>query len=125
MKKSENDRRIDYIEFPAIDMTKTKAFYQQVFGWKFTDYGPEYTSFEDGRMTGGFSQVAAGGLSGAGTPLIVIYATDLAAVERAVVRGGGVIGEHIQFPGGKRFHFTDPVGNRLAVWSDAGVQREG
>jgi len=23
-----------------------------------------------------------------------------------------------QFPGGRRFHFTDPGGNELAVWSE-------
>src|SRR5207244_2152730 len=45
---SANDRRIDYIEFAGGDIAATKAFYEQVFGWKFTDYGPEYTSFEDG-----------------------------------------------------------------------------
>ena len=48
-----NEGRIDYIEFPATDIAKTKAFYTGVFGWKFTDYGPDYTSFEDGRLAGG------------------------------------------------------------------------
>ncbi len=113
-----NDRRIDYVEFNATDLAQAKAFYANVFGWKFTDYGPEYTSFEDGRMTGGFTKVSAGGGSGGGNPLIVLYATDLEEVERAVVAAGGVIGEQIEFPGGRRFHFRDPVGNRLAVWTD-------
>src|SRR5271169_943013 len=71
-----NNGRIDYIEFPATDVAKTKTFYELVFGWKFTDYGPDYTSFEDGRMAGGFTKegnVAHGG------PLVVLYASDLAA----------------------------------------------
>jgi predicted enzyme related to lactoylglutathione lyase len=114
-----NDRRIDYIEFRATDVAKAKAFYASVFGWKFTDYGPDYTSFEDGRITGGFT-LAEGSASGGGNPLVVIYAKDLAEVERAVVAAGGEVLDHIEFPGGKRFHFLDPVGNKLAVWSDKG-----
>lgn len=108
--------RIDYVEFPATDMATTKAFYETVFGWKFTDYGPDYTSFEDGRIAGGFSKndkVMAGG------PLIVIYAADLAGMEAKVREAGGRIAkETFSFPGGRRFHFTDPSGNELAVWSD-------
>ena len=111
-----NDGRIDYIEFPATDVAKTKAFYERVFGWKFTDYGPDYTSFEDGRIAGGFTKegkVAQGG------PLVVLYAGDLAAMESKVKQAGGAIVKDIfPFPGGLRFHFTDPSGNVLAVWSE-------
>jgi uncharacterized protein len=112
----DNNGRIDYIEFPATDVAKTKAFYQQVFGWKFTDYGPDYTSFEDGRIAGGFSnegKVAQGG------PLVVIYASDLAATEKKVRdAGGAMVKDAFPFPGGRRFHFSDPSGNVLAVWSE-------
>jgi uncharacterized protein len=112
----QNNGRIDYIEFPATDVAKTKAFYQQVFGWKFTDYGPDYTSFEDGRLSGGFTKegkVVRGG------PLVVLYASDLAATEKKVRDAGGIIvKEAFSFPGGRRFHFTDPSGNELAVWSE-------
>lgn len=111
-----NDRRIDYVEFPAGDVAKTKAFYIQAFGWKFTDYGPEYTSFEDGRIAGGFTtdrQVARGG------PLVVIYAADVSGMETRVrAAGGSIVKDIFSFPGGRRFHFTDPSGNELAVWSD-------
>jgi hypothetical protein len=111
-----NDRRIDYIEFPAADIARTKAFYVRVFGWKFTDYGPDYTSFEDGRLSGGFwkaDEVTGGG------PLVVIYAVDLAGMEAEVrAEGGRIVKEIFSFPGGRRFHFTDPSGNELAVWSD-------
>ena len=48
-----NDGRIDYVEFGAQDIAATKAFYTGLFGWNFTDYGPDYTSFEDGRIAGG------------------------------------------------------------------------
>lgn len=115
-----NDRRIDYLEFPAIDLARTKAFYQRVFGWKFTDYGPDYTSFEDGRLSGGFR----GPEEGAPKPtrdgvLVVIYAADLEAMQKQVRDAGGKIVKDIfAFPGGRRFHFTDPNGNELAVWSE-------
>ena len=112
-----NDRRIDYIEFPAGDLAATKAFYIRVFGWKFTDYGPDYTSFEDGRIAGGFwkrNKVTAGG-----GPLVVIYAAGLARMEEIVrAEGGAIVKEIFSFPGGRRFQFTDPSGNELAVWSD-------
>ena len=55
MSKPEHDRTIDYIEFGATDIEATKRFYAACFGWKFTDYGPDYAAFEDGRLTGGFT----------------------------------------------------------------------
>jgi len=112
----ERDRRIDYIELPATDIAATKRFYVDAFGWKFTDYGPDYTSFEDGRLAGGFTKdgkVAKGG------PLVVIYADNLEAVEAKVRQTGATIVKPIfSFPGGRRFHFSDPSGNELAVWSE-------
>jgi predicted enzyme related to lactoylglutathione lyase len=104
---------MDYIEFDATDINATKKFYVEVFGWKFVDYGPDYTSFEDGRIAGGFRKGTA---SPAGT-LIVIYVDDLAAAERRVrAAGGKIVKETFSFPGGSRFHFSDPSGNVLAAW---------
>jgi predicted enzyme related to lactoylglutathione lyase len=114
--QADQDRRIDYIEFPVTDVAAAKEFYAGVFGWKFTDYGPDYSSFSDGRLAGGLrlaSEVPAGG------PLVVLYALDLPAVEEQIrVHGGAIVRRTFEFPGGRRFHFTDPSGNELAVWSD-------
>src|SRR5437879_12220784 len=86
-----NDRRIDYIEFPARDLAATKRFYEEAFGWEFTDYGPDYTSFFDGRLAGGFvagaNQIATSG----SVPLIVIYAADIRAMEQKMRCCGGKI----------------------------------
>ena len=113
---AEQDRRIDYVEMAATSIADTKRFYKDVFGWKFTDYGPEYTSFEDGRLTGGFYKADS---ARAGTVLVVIFALDLAAAEaRVQAAGGKVVKPIFSFPGGRRFHFADPSGNELAVWSD-------
>lgn len=116
MSQAEHNRRVDYIEFPATHIEETKRFYTEVFGWEFTDYGPDYTSFTDGRMAGGFTtmeEVRPGG------PLVVLYATSLEAIEARVSESGGqIVREIFEFPGGRRFHFTDPNGNELAVWSD-------
>ena len=112
----EHDRRIDYIEIDATDVAATKRFYMDCFGWRFTDYGPDYTSFEDGRITGGFRRAER---TQKGSVLIVIFAMDLAAAEAKVRKAGGRIVKPVfDFPGGRRFHFTDPSGNELAVWSD-------
>lgn len=114
MTDDQRDGRIDYIEFGSRDIAATRRFYQDVFGWKFTDYGPDYTSFEDGRMSGGFRSDGALGKS----PLVVIYASDLDTL-RAEIEAAGVktFNEHT-FPGGRRFHLIDPGGNELAVWSE-------
>jgi len=111
-----NNHRIDYIEFSATDITAVKQFYTAVFGWKFTDYWPDYTSFEDGRISGGFAKAPS--ISGSGV-LVVIYSSELERTKEAVVRNGGKITKPpFDFPGGRRFHFTDPNGNELAVWSE-------
>jgi D-aminopeptidase len=116
MGQEEHDKRVDYVELPVTDIEAAKRFYSAVFGWKMQDWGPDYVSFEDGRIAGGFrleEEVARGG------PLVVMYAVDLEAVVASVRANGGTIVQGIfSFPGGRRFHFTDPSGNELAVWSD-------
>ena len=113
----ENNLRLDYAEFATRDVAAAKAFYASVFGWQFTDYGPDYTSFTDGRMNGGFR--AEADAPAKTNPLIVIFAADLESAQSAVLKAGGklVVATH-EFPGGRRFHFTDPTGLELAVWSD-------
>lgn len=113
------DAQIDYIEFPANDLNQTKEFYQSVFGWKFTDYGEDYCSFEDGRLSGGFFQSDLCSQSQSGAVLVVIYADNLEATQQRVLEAGGSLTkETFSFPGGRRFHFRDRCGNELAVWSD-------
>ena len=111
-----NDRRIDYIELASTQIADTKRFYHDLFGWTFTDHGPDYTSFEDGRLSGGFYKAEA---TRAGTVLVVLFALDLAAMqERVRAAGGRIVKPIFNFPGGRRFHFADPSGNELAIWSD-------
>ncbi|MFB1484847.1 VOC family protein [Corallococcus sp. RDP092CA] len=114
--QAEQHHRIDYIELPAKDLAEAKRFYGAVFGWKFEDYGPDYTSFMDGRMNGGFDkerEVSRGGV------LLVLYSRDLDATLAKVREAGGrIVKDTFSFPGGKRFHFTDPAGNELAVWTE-------
>jgi predicted enzyme related to lactoylglutathione lyase len=120
MSKPEHDRQIDYVEFPAADLAAAKQFYSSVFGWQFTDYGPDYTTFEAGRIGGGFRQEPAPSASGGrGGALVILYAVDLEAMKAKVQAAGGKIVHTHEFPGGRRFHFTDPAGNELAVWSEA------
>lgn len=120
MSQAEHDHRVDYVEFSSTDLDATKTFYTNAFGWAFTDYGPDYTAFNDGRLNGGFAKsdtVSSGG------SLVVIYATNLEALHVAVVTAGGSITkETFPFPGGRRFHFSDPSGNELAIWSDQGLE---
>ena len=116
MPQADQDRRIDYIEFGATDLPRTKQFYQGVFGWKFEDYGPDYTSFQDGRLSGGFTKDAP---VRPANPLVVIYAAHLEETEGKVKQAGGkIVRQTYSFPGGRRFHFSDPSGNELAVWTD-------
>ena len=69
-----NDRRIDNIEFAVSDIARSREFYGKAFGWTFTDYGPTYCEFSDGRLTGGF---AKGRPMNPGGPLVILYAERL------------------------------------------------
>jgi len=115
MSKEKPEKQIDYVELHAADIGSTKTFYNAVFGWKFEDYGPDYTSFFDGRLAGGFTT----GGSPARDLLLVIYSSSLESLQETIKKAGGkIVKEIFSFPGGRRFHFTDPNGNELAVWSD-------
>ncbi len=106
---------IDYIEFTVTDMKRSQEFYSRAFGWKFTDYAPVYAGIQGpDRELGGF----AVGTPTPGGPLVVLYSQDLEATLAAVIEGGAeILKEPFGFPGGRRFHFRDPSGNELAVWS--------
>lgn len=109
------DGKIDYVEFPAADLAPLKRFYGEAFGWTFTDYGPAYAAMDEG-LDGGFNADAADQVK---APLVILYAHDLEAMEAKVRAAGGVVTRPIfDFPGGRRFHFRDPAGNELAVWSE-------
>jgi predicted enzyme related to lactoylglutathione lyase len=110
------DGKIDYVELPGLDMAAMKTFYAGAFGWSFVDYGPEYAAVDNAAVDGGFD--CADHALKAKAPLVVLYAHDLDAME-AKVRGQGaeITAPIFDFPGGRRFHFRDPGGNELAVWS--------
>lgn len=115
--------KINYIEFPAKDLAATKAFFVQVFGWTFEDYGPEYTAFSNQGLDGGFFQADMASSTQNGAALVVFYSRDLEATLNKVQQAGGVVVKPIfSFPGGQRFQFTEPSGNEFAVWSDNRVE---
>lgn len=117
MPKSAN--QIDFVEFPAASTTavaEAKSFYGEVFGWSFQEWGDDYIDTKDSGLGSGFNADRAHRPT---HPLVVVYSDDLAAaLARVVAAGGKVTKDTFAFPGGRRFHFRDPAGNELAVWSD-------
>lgn len=112
--------KINYVEFPAQDLEATKLFFTNVFNWSFVDYGPEYTAFSGVGLDGGFYQSVLKASTDNGSALIVFYSNNLEQTLARIKESGGVIVKPIfSFPGGRRFHFTEPSGNEFAVWSDA------
>ena len=111
--------KIYYVEFPASDLATTRTFFEKVFGWTFTDYGPDYTSFVDGQIAGGFFRSDKRSSKDAGGALVVILNPQLEEALRRVVDNGGKITQEIfSYPGGRRFHFTEPSGNELSVCAE-------
>ncbi|HCO54022.1 MAG TPA: hypothetical protein DIT93_03255 [Pelagibacterium sp.] len=106
---------IDYIELDSENLGASRTFFTAAFGWRFTDYGPDYAGIEDAKLDGGISQ-AEGARK---LPLVILYTSDLDTAEAAVrAAGGEIVREQFDFPGGRRFHFREPGGNELAVWSE-------
>lgn len=120
MRNAEHEK-INYVEFPAKDLTASKAFFSQAFNWQFTDYGPEYSAFsaDSAGLEGGFYQADLSASTHSGSALIVLFSADLEQTQKKVeAAGGSLVKDIFPFPGGRRFHFTDPSGNELAVWSN-------
>lgn len=108
---------INYIELPMTDIAATKAFYSAVFGWTFQDWGPNYISFAGAGIDGGFDMDGTQPATGLGA-VVIFYSSDLKASRAAIIAAGGQICQDIfSFPGGERFHFIDPNGNELSVWT--------
>jgi len=110
------DNHINYIELKANDIEATKRFYTAAFNWTFTDYGPTYVAFSESGLQGGFEKTETPIINGA---LVVLYHKNLDWIKGKIVEAGGKIEKDtFSFPGGRRFHFTDPSKNELAVWSE-------
>jgi len=111
--------KVNYLEFPASDLAVTKTFFETVFGWSFTDFGPDYTAFSEASVDGGFYRSELASITATGGALVVFYSEQLEATQAKIEAAGGLIIKAIfDFPGGRRFHFCEPSGNEFAVWSD-------
>jgi len=111
--------KINYVEFPAKNLQATKLFFEQAFGWSFDDFGPDYTAFSNAGLNGGFYKSDHSSTTENGAALIVFYSKDLESTQETIKKSGGnIVKEIFPFPGGRRFHFTEPGGNEFAVWSD-------
>lgn len=110
---------INYVEFPARNLEATKLFFSKVFDWSFVDYGPDYTAFGNSGLDGGFFRSELSSSTENGSALIVFYSRELEDTQARIERAGGqIIRAIFSFPGGRRFHFSDPSRNEFAVWSD-------
>ena len=110
------DRQIDYVELCAQDLAAVQKFYAAAFGWSFTSWGDDYCDFQGAGIGVGFRREEA---PMSGGTLVVIYAADLEALQQRIEAAGGAVSRPIfAFPGGRRYHFTDPCGNELGVWSE-------
>lgn len=111
--------KINYVEYPSRDLGATKRFFEGAFGWTFEAYGPDYIAFSDQGLDGGFFSSELAARIESGSALLILYSEDLEGTLRRVEAAGGeVIRPIFDFPGGRRFHFIEPGGNELAVWSE-------
>jgi len=116
--------KIDYLEFPSKNISATKVFFSSVFGWSFVDYGPEYSAFSNAGISGGFYQSDLSCSTENGSALAVFYSKTLEQTQSKIESAGGLIVRPIfSFPGGRRFHFSDPNGNEYAVWSEINISK--
>jgi uncharacterized protein len=117
---SHQHHAIDYVEITVTDLEEAKRFYSEAFGWQFNDYGPAYAGIQNPKGEGEVGGLRPGDDVRAGGPFVLLFSADLDKSVEAVQKAGGkVVNGPYEFPGGRRFHFTDPSGNELGVYAEA------
>jgi uncharacterized protein len=117
---AETHHAISYVEINVKDLPATRGFYEAAFGWEFNDYGPTYAGIRASDGEGEVGGLNAGSEPARGGPLVLLFSNDLDASVAAVEAAGGqVVSGPYDYPGGRRFHFTDPSGNELGVYSSS------
>lgn len=106
--------KIDYIEFASPKLEETQHFFAAAFGWSFVDYGPDYRDIQGAGTGGGLERS-----EGLRAPLVVLKTDDLEGAFARLKAAGATITQDIyDFPGGRRFEFTEPGGTAMAIWAD-------
>lgn len=116
----EENVKLNYVEFASLNLSASKQFFSDVFNWEFIDYGSEYSAFSNAGLDGGIFSSDRVTQAQNGAPLLVFYSANIISTQANVEQAGGIICKPIfSFPGGCRFHFIEPGGNELAVWSES------
>ena len=111
--------KLDYVEYPARDLAATCNFFRRVFGWEFEEYGADYCAFSGQGLDGGFYRSELYSSTQSGAALLVFYSENLEhTLARIEAAGGRIVTPIFEFPGGRRFHFSEPSDNEFAVWTD-------
>lgn len=105
--------RLNYVELPAAEIARSKAFFEAAFGWSLCAFGPTYAATTTGDVDLGLQ---GDGAQAGAAPLPVIEVDDLErALEAVKAAGGEIMCPIFSFPGGRRFHLREPSGNEIAV----------
>ena len=105
---------IDYFELPSSDVDASQRFFAAAFGFGRTDYGPGYSEITGAGVLGGLNGIEGDKPT---APLIGIRTTDIEGAASAVrAAGGALVGEIVDYPGGRRFTFREPGGSELLVY---------
>lgn len=109
--------QIDYVEFPSIDNVRSRKFFADAFSWHHVSFSPSYDEIRGAGLLAG---VESGEAVKTAAPIAVIRTSDFEAAKQAVIAAGGTITLPLfEYPGGRRFHFREPGGNELGVWTNA------
>jgi predicted enzyme related to lactoylglutathione lyase len=124
--------RVVHFEIPADNLERAKKFYQDNFGWKLLQMGPELGNYvlahtgptdEQGMLQD--KAFINGGLMprdpSASAPVLVIAVDDAdATVEKVKKSGGALVGEILDIPSvGRYARVRDSEGNIIGVLKSA------
>ncbi len=110
------NNQLAYVELPTKDIATLRTYYADLFGWTFLNLGDDYAIFQNAGIDGGINPNPNDRTR---SPLVLIESDNAAAMQGRVQQAGSTITMPLfDYPGGKRFHFTDPSGNEIGVFQN-------